>query len=260
MLYAELTSPEIARLAPDSVAVLPLAAVEQHGDHLPVITDTTIVTEIASRAEKAMQAKVLLLPTLWPGCSHHHLGFPGTLSISSETYVRVLCDLMQSLLAAGCRRIFLLNGHGGNQTPFTEALFRIALKHKEPWVSAQSYWKLAASEIAEQGFMKTAALSHACEYETSMMLALRPDLVKMDLAKGACPGHGSDFYDPLDYQPSRVVVRETFDSLSPTGALGSPELASAEKGRKLFDTITPVVVAFLQEFAKWPLPMENRSK
>lgn len=252
MIYQELTYPEIARIAPDAVAVLPLAAIEQHGDHLPVMTDTAIAGELGRRVEEALPETIVLLPVLWVGSSHHHLGFPGTLSISSETYVCVLCDLCESLVSAGFRKIFLLNGHGGNQTPFAEALYRQGLKHCNKWIAAQSYWKLAAKELAGADFMETPALSHACEYETSMLLALREDLVKMHLAKGARAERNSAFYDPLGYGPSLISVSETFDQLSPNGALGSPELATAEKGRKLFDLVTPVLTSFAKEFASWP--------
>mgnify|MGYP002630976435 CR=1 FL=1 len=258
MLYTELTSPELGRTAPGAIAVLPLAAVEQHGDHLPVVTDTAIATEFARLAEAAMPEQIVLLPTLWVGSSHHHLGFPGTLSISSETYVRVVRDLVECLIATGFRRIFLLNGHGGNQTPFAEALFRLGQDRQDLWVVAQSYWKLAAKEMAAANFMQTPALSHACEYETSLMLALREDWVKMNLAKGNGPSLGSAFYDRQNYEPSRVVVSETFKQMTPNGAMGSPELGTAVKGRKLFETISPVIIEFLREFSTWPLP--NRIK
>jgi len=166
----------------------------------------------------------------------------------------VLCDLIESLLSAGFRHIFLLNGHGGNQTPFAEALYRISLLHRYAWVAAQSYWKLAAAELAAQTFMDTPALSHACEYETSMMLALQQGDVKMDLAQGYPAERHSAFYDPLGYAPSLVEISETFGQLTPNGAMGSPELASAEKGRKLLSLFEEKLVAFLQEFACWPLP------
>jgi creatinine amidohydrolase len=236
------------------VAVLPLAAIEQHGNHLPVVTDTALVSELARRTEAILAEDIVLLPTLWPGCSHHHLGFPGTLSISSETYVRLLCDLLEGLLATGFQRIFLLNGHGGNQTPFAEALYRIGLQRREAWIAAQSYWKLAAPELAANDFMESSALSHACEFETSMMLSVNPHIVKMDHAEGSKPGRGSAYYDPLGYSPSRVCVTEMFDHLSRSGALGSPELATPEKGEKLFSLLTASVVSFLKDFQKWPLP------
>ena len=252
MKFLDLTAPELRRLAPEAVAVLPLAAVEQHGEHLAVGTDTLITAEFTRRLELARPRQVLALPVLWAGSSHHHLAFSGTLSLSSETYVRVLGDLIDSLVGSGFRRIFLLNGHGGNQTPFAEALYRRGLRREGVWIAAQSYWKIAAKELAESGFMETPALSHACEYETSMMLALDPSLARMELARGARASRASAFYDPLG--ACSVVVSEPFDQLTENGALGSPELATAEKGRRLFDLISPVLERFIDDFARWPLP------
>jgi creatinine amidohydrolase len=253
MKYGDLSSSELGRLAPRRIAVLPLAAVEQHGDHLPVITDSAIADELARRIEAAMPEEIIMLPALWCGSSHHHRGFPGALSLSSETYVRVLIDLVESLILTGFHRIFLLNCHGGNQTPFAEALYRLNLAHRgpeEPWIAAASYWNLAAPELAAQTFMETPKLSHACEYETSLMMALRLDWIKSS-GGGESEGIGSGYYDPLGYQPSRVVVCQSFDQLSANGALGSPELATAAKGEKLFRLLTDAAVAFLQEFADW---------
>lgn len=254
MIYGNLTSPDLKALAPDTVAVLPLAAVEQHGDHLPVATDTEIVTEIARRTESAMTEKIVLLPTLWAGSSHHHLAFPGTLSISSETYINVLSDLLDSLTASGFRRVFLLNGHGGNKIPYSEALFRKSLQRENLWVAGQNYWHLAEAELAGQDFMATPRLTHACEYETSMMLALGEDHVRMDRACGCRKESFSAWYDSLGWSSTRVVVSEPFEKRSPNGAMGAPDLASAEKGQKLFEIITQVVIEFLEDFRSWPLP------
>ncbi len=254
MKFGELTSPALGRIARKTIAVLPLAAVEQHGTHLPVITDTAIADELGRRVEKALPKSVVLLPTLWCGSSHHHKGFPGALSLRSETYIQVLCDLVECLVETGFPRIFLLNCHGGNQTPFAEALYRLNLKYKgprEPWVVAASYWNLAERELRQQKFMKSPRLSHACEYETSLMLALRRDWVARVVPAGKKSGLKSKFYDPLNYEPSRVAVCQSFDQLSVTGALGSPEFASAEKGERLFGLLTSALTAFLTDFVRW---------
>ena len=254
MIYGHLTSPDCKRIAPDTVAVLPLAAVEQHGDHLPLATDTAIVGEIARRTEAALPDDVVLLPTLWAGCSDHHLAFPGTVSIGSEHYVRMLEDILNSLTSSGFRRVFLLNGHGGNKIPYSEALYRKSLKREGLWVAGQNYWHLAEPELAKQDFMDTPRLTHACEYETSLMLALDADRVRMDRARGCRRESGSAWYDPLGWGPTRVVVSEPFEQRTPHGAMGAPERATAEKGRRLFEVITGVVVDFLRDFSAWPLP------
>lgn len=257
MIYTELTSPELGKIAPRAIALLPIAAIEQHGRHLPVQTDTAIVSEVARRAEKSLPNIVALLPTLWVGCSHHHLGFPGTVSVSSETYIRMLVEMVECLAKAGFHRVVLLNGHGGNIVPGNEALYRLNQKWqcpREPWVALATYWHVAGRELASQKFMKTPAITHACEYETSMMLALRTDWVKLRLAKAHNSTRGSKFYSPTDTPPSRISVSESFHQTTNTGAMGSPELGTVEKGRKLFDLICPVVVEFLKDFSHWKYP------
>lgn len=257
MIYGNLTSKDLGEIAPHTVALLPLAAVEQHGNHLPVITDTALVTEIAQRAEKALPDKVALLPTLWAGSSHHHFGFPGTISISSATYILVLKDLVDSLMRSGFRHIVLLNGHGGNVIPAAESLYRVALENQTvnaPWVTCATYWRLAGEKLAAQKFMETPVLSHACEYETSMMLGLRTDWVRMDRASGSRVERHSKFYDPLSYNPSVIGISETFPQMTTTGAMGSPEKATPEKGEQLFQLISQSLIDFLSEFSTWPHP------
>lgn len=253
MIYQKMTSPEIGAAADSAVALLPLGSVEQHGAHLAVGTDSVLAAELGRRAEAARAETVVLLPSLWAGSSHHHLAFPGALSLSGDTYLRVLGDLLACLAGSGFRRIFLLNGHGGNHTPFSEAIARFALSHPDVWVAGQSYWLLAAPELAAAGFMETGRLSHACEYETSMMLAVAPESVHPAQARGHEPPRHSRFYDPTGAAASRIVARQTFDQLTPHGALGSPELASKEKGLRLLDLVTGVLVDFLDDFSNWPL-------
>lgn len=258
MKYSELTSPEIGAVAPETIALLPIAATEQHGSHLAVNTDTALVSEIASLAEMTLSESLLLLPTLWVGSSHHHLGFPGTLSIRGDTYIKVLEDLVDSLVASGFRRILLLNGHGGNITPMTEALYRLALRHDDveaPWIVGLTYFIGLAKSKWE--FMETEKLTHACEFETSMMLALNAKWVQMDLARGTCAKRHSRYYDPSGYNPSRVVVCETFARMTSNGAMGSPEKASPEKGERLLSTYSDSLIEFLREFSGWPMKREN---
>ena len=131
----------------ECVAVLPLGSFEQHGHHLPLLTDTMICTEIARRAEVELGDEALFLPTLWVGASDHHRAFPGTVSLHNETYVRVLTDALESLIAAGFRRVFLLNAHGGNVTPGRQAIYDVQLKHREEpdlWLAFASWMTVAA--------------------------------------------------------------------------------------------------------------------
>jgi len=130
-------------------------------------------------------------------------------------------------------------------------------------VTCATYWRVAGRELAGQTFMESPIVIHACEYETSLMLGLRTDWVKMSRAKGRRVERQSKFYDPLGYTPSRVAVSETFAQMTDLGAMGSPEKGTAEKGEKLFTLITGALVEFLEEFSQWKIrraPAGSRSQ
>ena len=237
------------------VVVAPLGSLEQHGHHLPMLTDTMIISEIARRAESELKEDARFLPTLWLGASHHHLAYAGTVSLNNDLYVKVLEDLLESLISAGFRRIFLLNGHGGNITPGRQALYNVQLRNRENpelFLAFSSWWTLAADQIAAVPDLGCPYVTHACEQETSMILRLRPELVDMEAAKGANIPFESAFYTPDFSAPSRVDVPRAFDQLSQTGAFGRPERATAEKGEALFTAAAGEVVTFVREFARWP--------
>jgi creatinine amidohydrolase len=238
------------------VVVLPLGSLEQHGHHLPLLTDSMIGTEISRRAEAELRGEALFLPQLWVGASDHHRAFPGTVSISNSVYVDMLVDMLDSLIAAGFRKIFLLNSHGGNITPGRMAIYDVHLNHRdipELYLAFSSWWTLAAEQVAALTNIKQEMVTHACEQESSMILRLRPELVNLDAARGATIPFDSAFYYPDFSRPSRVDVPRGFDQLSVTGAFGQPEIADAEKGEALFTAAVREVVAFVREFAGWPV-------
>ncbi len=240
----------------DRVVVLPLGSLEQHGHHLPLLTDSMIGTEIARRAEAELRDEALFLPLLWVGASDHHKAFPGTVSISNSVYVEVLVDMIESLIAGGFRRIFLLNSHGGNITPGRMAIYDVQLNHRdlpELYLAFSSWWTIAAQQVAALTNVKQEMVTHACEQESSMILRLRPELVRMEAAHGATIPFESAFYCPDFSRPSRVDVPRAFDQLSATGAFGHPEIAETEKGEALFAAAVTEVTAFVREFATWPV-------
>jgi creatinine amidohydrolase len=252
MLLENLTWPEVKRLRlRDKVVIFPLGSFEQHGHHLPLTTDTDIVTAIARRIEQARPQKVLCLPTLWPGHSTHHLFFPGTLSVKQMPYIQMVIELASSIVNFGAEKIFLLNGHGGNDVPLRTALRELKSQFPKTKFVFASYWSLAAQSIKETRESELGGLGHACEMETSIMLHLCPERVKIGLARRDGPKH-KDIYRKSDMLYGRPVyfVNE-FHEVTKTGAIGHPDLASAEKGRKFLDGIVREVTTFVDEFAKW---------
>lgn len=238
------------------VIIAPLGSLEQHGHHLPMLTDTMIVSEVARRAEAVLGDEALFLPTLWVGASDHHRAMPGTVSIGNNHYVALLEDMMESLIGGGFRRIFLLNGHGGNITPGRQALYNVQLRHRdkpELYLAFSSWWAIAAEQVAAIQGLEAKSVTHACEQETSMLLRIHPELVEMDKATGTNFSFPSDFYCPDFSTPSRVDVPRAFDQLSKTGAFGHPEIATVEKGEALFSAAVGEVIKFVREFAGWPV-------
>lgn len=252
MLLENLSWPEVEALGvADKIVLLPLGSFEQHGPHLPLTTDSDLVTAVAWNIEKNLPEKILCLPTLWPGHSTHHLFFPGTLSVSQMNYIHLLLDLCRSIVSMGGRKIFLLNGHGGNDVPIRAALRELKTEFPKVQCVFASYWSLAAKSIKEIRESDLGGLGHACEMETSLMLHLHPARVKMDLAKGDGPKH-ADMYRKADMQYGRPIyfVNE-FHEVSDNGVVGQPELASAEKGERFLNGIVHEVTAFAEEFSKW---------
>jgi len=252
MLLENLSWPEVKRLKPaNKVVLFPLGSFEQHGPHLPLTTDTDIVTAIARHIEQQRPRNILCLPTLWTGHSTHHLFFPGTLSVHQMPYIQLVIELCHSVVNMGARKIFILNGHGGNDVPARAALRELKSDFPKTQFVFASYWSLAGQTLKRVRQSETGGLGHACEMETSIMLYLHPEKVKPQLARRDGPKH-KDIYRKSDMLHSRPVyfVNE-FHEVSKTGTIGHPDLASAEKGEKFLNGIVREVLSFVDEFIKW---------
>src|SRR5205814_9525130 len=154
---------------------------------------------VARRAEAELTGAATFLPTLWMGASDHHLASPGTVSVDNNNYVLLVEDLVESRLRAGFKRIFLLNGHGGNITPGRQAIYNVQLRHRdkrELYLAFSSWWALAADQVASIPGLSSLSVTHACEQETSMVLRLRPELVDLSIARGTNIPFDSAFYVP----------------------------------------------------------------
>ncbi|HEY7425998.1 MAG TPA: creatininase family protein [Gemmataceae bacterium] len=247
MKFHEMTFPQLRQVARDRTVVMaPIAACEQHSHHLPTITDTVLVTGVAEGVERRLPDQVLLLPTQWLGASAHHLRFGATLSAEVETHITMLCDLLAPLLEDGYSRLLVLNGHGGNIDTMHVALRRLQPRFRQHILSAASYWELADKELATLAEGPRKAMGHACEFETSMMLALRPELVRRDAIRD----------DPPRDEPALRGLFLADDMWQKTdhGCAGYPERASAEKGRAVLAVAIERTVEVVQALLKRPLP------
>ena len=256
MWWHERSWPEIEALDKRLPVVVPLGSIEQHGRHLPLSVDTTQVTAIAESAERELGDAALFLPTLWLGCSEHHKDFPGTVSLPPSLYAQNIKSIVRSVLRAGFTRIFLLNGHGGNETPATHALTELVGEDDvadAAYLVFASWWQVGAEALAPQRHgLTTPAISHACEYETSLMLALRPDLVHPDTARDAVPTLSRPPWISSGGGGGHVRMFRRFHRLTATGSMGCPTAASAEKGQSMLAALTADITTFVRDYATWP--------
>ncbi len=254
MRLSTLTWKEAARAAAQPAAfVVPLGSLEQHGPHLPLLTDTAIVDAIAARLDDRMPDRVVLLPTIWLGHSPHHRHF-ASVSLDLLPYVEMIRGVCRSLVQLGATKILLLNGHGGNDVPARAALRELKSEladRPDVYIVFAHYWHLAADAIAAIRSSPRGGLGHACELETSLMLTLHGDLVYEGLGVTDGPHDQGPWRigDMLHGQPYYIV--NEFDEISRTGTVGMPEQATADKGARFLDAIVGRVGAFVDEFLTW---------
>ena len=227
MLLGEMTSPEIAALPRDIVVYIPVASCEQHSLHLPVLTDSLIGQEVARRVHERLPDDVLVLPVQWLGYSQHHIRYPGTVSAVSETHLLLMMDTVASMVGHGFRKILIQNSHGGNGANIQVLLQRLMERYQNDEAEFYTRWAWADSQKLDEIRDLPAGSGHAGETETSMILALRPDLVRSD---------------KLDADGERDGMRapgmgsyHRFDQRTQHGGVGDPRPATAEKGERMLD-------------------------
>jgi creatinine amidohydrolase len=238
----------------DALVILPLGSIEQHGPHLPVEVDSRLGEEVALRAARVMADRgqpVLVLPMFWPGVSEHHMSFGGTITIGFDTYRAVVEDIIRSVLRAGFRRIALLNGHGGNENGLRVITDELTPKLGVPIVQF-TYWYAAAEPIAAILETQTGLL-HACEAETAMMMAVRPELVAEDRIAMAKVNYTPEVEDVVG---GGVYRWRAIGSRSASGVIGNPDAASPQKGKRLFDDIAQTLAGKLGNPELWTLPWD----
>lgn len=254
MRYEELSSAAIGDLDRDrTVLLLPLGAVEQHGSHMPVGTDTMIAHALC-RAAARERADTVVLPPPWYGYSPHHMAFPGTITLSLETMLALVRDIVGSAVAHGFRRILMVNGHGGNGGPVDVLASSLGHAHYgKARIAGLTYFHLAAAEIDALRQSGKGGTGHAGEFETSVILHLFPDLVDMARAETVYPDPGSPYLTTDLTASSPIRTYLDFSDLSASGVLGDARLATAERGERFFAAAVTALTRYMEDFATWPL-------
>ena len=258
--YEHLTWPEINKaVAQEKVVVLPVAAIEQHGHHLPLDVDAKLATSVCRAAGERSPASMLVLPPVSYGYCHHVMDFPGTINVQPTTFVNLLIDIATSVAYHGFTRIVLVNGHGSNHPLVEQAARQVTLRTGALCLNI-SWWQLIADywnmEVRESG---PGGSAHACELETSMYLHIDGDRVRKDRIDGAPASYLTDLEGGAEWQmadltlgsgPATIV--EWTSSTTATGSFGAPELATADKGRLVFERTTERLVELVDWFRTRP--------
>ncbi|MBY6160095.1 creatininase family protein [Mameliella alba] len=252
-LWAELPSSAFEDLPSDTVAVLPLGATEQHGPHLAMSVDSTLIDAATERMLAALEPgqSVLVLPTLTITKSEEHIAFPGTLTLSGDTLLAVLRDVGASVARAGVQRLVLFNGHGGNSALLQVAARDLRLAHDLIVVTCS--W----SGFAEwQGLFDPQDYAHdihAGDSETSAMLAARPDLVDMSRAQDFKPAiaEWESSFPRIGLGGKPAQPGWLAQDMHPLGACGNASAATEAKGAQMLDSSGRNFAAFLAEFARF---------
>lgn len=253
--WAEMSSLEFSQLDHERViAVLPVAAIEQHGPHLPVAVDTCIMDGIVQRViELAPEAlPVTFLPTQAIGKSNEHARYPGTLTFSAETLIRNWMELGDCVAATGIRKLILFNSHGG-QLSVMDIVSRDLREAHEMLVVTCNWFSLGIPEGLFSGHEMEHGI-HAGSVETSMMLALMPERVDMSKAEpfGTLTETLAAENKHLSLRPGGKLAWQSQD-LNPKGAMGDATDADAERGRLLVDHAAREFITLLEEMDRYPL-------
>jgi creatinine amidohydrolase len=224
---AEVTRPELlARAAAGAIGLLPVGALEQHGAHLPVATDSMVAESICVAAAVRADADVLVAPPLWTGFSPHHVRFGATVSLRSETFANLLRDVVRTL-TTWLPRVVLVNGHGGNRGPLTT----LAL---EEGCLTVNYWELLSAEEVRVLFpVDRGSIGHAGQAETSFILAIAPNLIRAPFPE----------FEPIAGENAALLIPD----MGATGVLGDPSAGEARLGTQFLSAAADALATYLDQ-------------
>jgi creatinine amidohydrolase/Fe(II)-dependent formamide hydrolase-like protein len=248
-LWGELTWRQTRnRLREIDVALLPVGAIEQHGPHLPLDTDAFDADYLACRvAEACSDPRPLVLAPVSYGVSYHHADFTGTVSISNDALAKLVYEIGMSVSRNGVKKLVIINGHGGN-SPALNYAAQMINRDARIFVCVDTG---ETSDVDIDKIVETPNDVHAGEIETSTALATRPHLVRMEQAKKQVPKFSSRY---LDFTSKRGVLWYAYTrKISPSGVMGDPTKASADKGKKIWEIMIAHLVSLVEDLKRLTL-------
>jgi creatinine amidohydrolase len=262
ILYAGLTWPEVNEaIALEKVILLPVGSTEQHGPHLPLDVDTFLAESVCMEAARRSPTNILVAPTIPYGFNVHAMDFPGTVHVSYDFFIDYCTSVCKSFAYHGFKRIMLVDGHGSNEH-LLEFVARRTILETDALVSSFMWWNLLRTN---PNFIATfresvfpGGCAHACEVETSMYMHLKGEHVRKDKIEDHIAWYNEDGVGSFHYTDAfgagPVALVEYTSTYTPNGVMGQPSLASAEKGKVIFEETVTQLVNFVGQFQRRPSP------
>ena len=235
MNWDQLTSPEIDALDRSIPVILPVAAIEQHGLHLPLATDRMIVEYFCQQLDKDIPDRILILPTMSVGCSEHHMDFTGSLTLQHDTFLRQAEDILGSVAKHGFKNLIIYNSHGGNLGISQVILEHFGHRHPECRIVLATWWKITGDALFELNETGEGGVGHAGEFETSLMMLIAPELVHHDKIEGKKNQQSFEWANGDMIRGPKASLYRSMKAMTPIGVFGDVRMVSAEKGQKITD-------------------------
>ena len=239
------TWPEIKdKLTKIKAVILPIGSIEQHGPHLPLACDTIGAYKLSQSIASELKENVLVLPPIYYGVSEHHMDFPGTITISTDTLISIVYEIASSLRRFDIKKIIIINGHGGNIPALNIAIRKIN-ENLHMQAILINPWELI-TDVTEK-VLETKIWGHACEFETSLAMVEMPDLVRFDKIVDPKIKEPKIKYMAI-WEKNRVNTPWRTKDFTDTGSIGFPSKATKEKGKKLWDAMLDRTLEFIKLF------------
>lgn len=249
MIWQDLATTEFRTIDRATPVILPVAAVEQHGPHLPIATDRMIAEHFVDQLNARLGSSVLTLPTVAVGCSEHHMAFPGSLTLTHETFLSVCEQYLHSAHVHGFRNFLVFNSHGGNRGICQVLLEKFGAANPDCRVAVATWWRAAGEVLFPLNETGPGGVGHACEFETSLMLHIAPHSVRMEAIEPKAIASTFDWAEEDLLRTSRVSLYRSMKQITPNGVWGDATRATAAKGQQITDIVCDALNVVVRELS-----------
>lgn len=248
MHWETLTTVEVDNMDRSTPVLLNLAAIEQHGPHLPVSTDAVIGAHLLQELDKANPDAQLILPQVKVCCSAHHADYPGTLSVDHKVLMDYVLGILNSVVTSGFKTVLLVNSHGGNQAIAQVILEHFGVRHPTCNIALVTWWSLAKEALLEITETGPHGTGHACEFETSLMMAAGAIPHDLTLPKGQFHVPSFDWANgSLLQSGSGSLYRSMREISGGPGTIGQPDAASLKKGQQITSAVIEALASVVSD-------------